>query len=261
MMKALKKVSWILGVLVLWPGQASAQPGRSQVEEGNRLYSEGLFDEAHQKYLEALLENPESPLIRFNDGNALYRSEDFQRAVERYLEAAESGDPALQSSAWYNLGNALYRHQQLQESLEAFKQALRANPEDYDAKHNLERVLEQLQEQEEQQNQQGEGEDQQQEQDQENENQEGQGQQNPEDQQEPQEGEDQPEDEEDQEQPQRGEEPPDEQEGQDQGQPEPQPGEMTQEEAERLLEAIREDPGEVNRRRAPATGRRPRKDW
>jgi hypothetical protein len=36
---------------------------------------------------------------------------------------------------------------------------------------------------------------------------------------------------------------------------------MTPEQAERLLQAITEDPGEVNRRNAQARGRRPRKDW
>jgi hypothetical protein len=36
---------------------------------------------------------------------------------------------------------------------------------------------------------------------------------------------------------------------------------MTPEEAERLLDALREDPGDVNRKRAATTGNRPRKDW
>ena len=41
--------------------------------------------------------------------------------------------------------------------------------------------------------------------------------------------------------------------------PEPQPGQMTPEEAQRLLDAIEEDPEDVERRRLPATGRRPGK--
>ena len=121
--------------------ELEAQAGRARVEEGNRLYEEGRFAEAHQKYLEALAEAPESSVIPFNDGNALYQDADYQRAMEAYQRAIESGDPALASSAWYNLGNALYRQQQLEPSLEAYKQALRLSPDDADAKHNLERVL------------------------------------------------------------------------------------------------------------------------
>jgi hypothetical protein len=36
---------------------------------------------------------------------------------------------------------------------------------------------------------------------------------------------------------------------------------MTREEAERLLQAVQEDPDDVNRRQAPLRGRRPRKPW
>jgi len=249
-----------LALPALLPGSVAAQAGRAQVREGNRLYQEGRFQEAHEKYLEGLAAAPESPLIRFNDGNALYRSEDYQRALEAYRGAIESGDPELASAAWYNLGNALYRQQQLQPSLEAYKQALRLSPDDVDAKHNLERVLQELQQQEQNQDQQnGDPQNQQQGQDQQ------QGQ-NPQDQNqdrqdEPQQG-DQGDDAQQasegqgqQDQDQRGRP----QEGQ--GQPAGQPGQMTPEEAERLLDAIDEDPGDVERRRVPVTGPRPRRPW
>jgi Ca-activated chloride channel family protein len=234
----------VLAIMIM-PTRGSAQAGRDRVAEGNRLYEEGRFDEAHQMYLEALREDPESSLIRFNSGNALYQTQDFQRAMEAYQQAIDSGEPELASAAWYNLGNSLYRGQQLEPSFEAYKQALRLNPDDVDAKHNLERVLEQMQEQDQQQ----EG-DEQQDQDPQDENdseqdQEEQDQQNQdgeEDEQQPPEGEDQP--------PSEGEE-----------ESQPQPGEMTPEEAERLLDSIREDPGDVNRKPADARGRKPKKVW
>ncbi|MYA34515.1 MAG: tetratricopeptide repeat protein [Gemmatimonadales bacterium] len=233
------------------PGEIRAQAGRAETREGNRLYEEGRFAEAHEKYLEALLEAPDSPIIRFNDGNALYRGENYESALESFRAAVESGDPALAGAAWYNLGNTLYRQGALPESLEAFKQALRADPSDADAKHNLERVLEQMQEQ--QQQQQGEGESDE-ENDEENED-EGEGEPQPQD------GEQDPDPEQDpQNQPEQEPEPnPDESEPQEGTPP---PGEMTREEAERLLDAIREDQDEVNRQpRTPTRGTRPRRDW
>ena len=120
-----------------------------------------------------------------------------------------------------------FRQQQLDASLEAYKQALRIDPGDTDAKHNLERVLEQMEEQENQQDQQNQNDDQ---------NQEDQDQQQP---------------------------PPQGNPEQDQEQPaQPPPGQMTPEEAERLLQAIQEDPGEVDRPpRTDSLGRRPRKNW
>lgn len=247
-------------LLALCVADVSAQAGRREVDEGNRLYGEGLFAEAHQRYLEALAESPESSLIRFNDGNALYQSADYQRAMEAYQQAVESGDPELASAAWYNFGNALYREQQLQQSLEAYKQALRLNPSDPDAKHNLERVLEQIQQQEQEQQQdgdqsqdpqEGENEENQRQQPGDQETEESDQNQQPQDPgQEPQEREQPPQDASDQEQEQDA-----------QAQPQPQPGQMTPEEAQRLLDAIEEDPGDVNRKPVTARGRKPRRPW
>lgn len=251
----------------------AGQAGRAQVDEGNRFYSEGRFDEAHSKYLEALAANPESGLIRFNDGNALYQNQDYQRAMEAYQRAIETGDPALASSAWYNMGNALYRQQQLEPALDAYKEALRLNPRDVDAKHNLERVLEQMQEQEQQQQQQGdegeEGEEG------ESDDQQNGGQQQPQPGDESDDGEsdgnegDGQQQQQPQPQPQQGD--PGQQDAQSsdpsdgneegEGAPEPREGEMTREEAERLLDAISENAEDVNRRPAPARGRLPRKPW
>ena len=229
---------------LLVPGALSAQ--RSLVEEANRLYAEGRYAEAHEMYLEALRENPGSPLIRFNEGNALYQNQEFERALEAYRDAIESGDTALAEGAWYNLGNSFFRQQQLDASLEAYKQALRINPGDLDAKHNLERVLEQMEEQENQQDQQNQNQD-----DQNQENQENQDQQQP-----PPEGDPEQDD-------RRQDQPPPENDEQRQEQPvQPPPGQMTPEEAERLLQAIQEDPDEVDRPpRADSLGRRPRKNW
>jgi len=237
-----------LALSALFPTTACAQAGRAQVEEGNRLYEEGRYQEAHQQYLEGLAAAPESPLILFNDGNALYRSEDYQRAMEAYREAVESGEPEVASAAWYNLGNALYRQQQLEPSLEAYKQALRLSPNDVDAKHNLERVLRELQQQQ-QQDQQGNQDQSQdpQQQGQQDPHQDQQDQQDPQDPREPQ----SPDDGDQQEQ----------QQDQGQGEPERRPGQMTPEEAERILDAIDEDPEDVDRRRAAATGPRPRRPW
>lgn len=277
---------WGLAVVLLLPLAAptavSAQSARSLVEEGNRLYDEGRFQEAHERYMEAMADAPDSPVIPFNAGNALYQDADYRRAMEAYEEAIATGDPELASDAWYNLGNALYRQQQLQPSLEAYKQALRLDPSDGDAKHNLERVLQQMQQQQQQQ-QEGqqdgqEGENQQEGQPQARQ-QEGQEQARPEageGEEQEQAGQGQPSEQEGPPESPEGPEGPEGSEGQEDrptpgddpqegegsgGEGQARPAEMTEEEARRLLAAIDEDPGEVNRRPPAATGRRPSKPW
>ncbi len=228
-------------LITLAPASAETQRGRADVREGNRLYGERRYAEAHERYLDALRDAPDSPLIRFNDGNALYQTQEFQRALEAYRDAIESGDATLVSDSWYNLGNVLYRQQKLQEALEAYKEALRHDPSDIDAKHNLERVLQQLQQQQQQQQQQ-QGQDDQQQDEQEQQQQEQQQQQQ-----------DQRQEEQEQDQQQ--------QEQQQEQQAQPQQSEMSREEAERLLQAIQEDPDKIQRQRASPSRRRPRKDW
>jgi Ca-activated chloride channel family protein len=243
-----RPVVGVCAVLVAFSGTARpsfAQEGRAAVREGNRLYEEGRFQEAHERYLQGLAEAPESGVLRFNDGNALYRSDEHAQAMEAYERAIETGDPELARAAWYNLGNALYRQQQLEQSLEAYKQALRLNPGDVDAKHNLERVLEQMQQQQQQQ-QDDPSQDQQ-------------------DQEQPQDPQSRPQDQPQDQQGQNQQNPrqPDQQQPEQPGQQQrqPQPGQMSPEEAERLLEAVDEDPDDVNRARAPVAGPRPTRPW
>ena len=255
-MNARSVVMTVALLAIVIPAGASAQAGRDRVREGNRLYAEGRFAEAHQMYLEAMAEAPDSPVIPFNDGNALYQDADYQRALEAYQRSIETGDPALASAAWYNLGNVLYRQQQLEQSLEAYKQALRLDPSDPDAKHNLERVLEQMQQEQEQEQDDGDQESQDDDQEQDGEQQQ--------DQQDQEQNQNQPDDLRDEQGPQDQQEPDDaEQPPPEEGEAEAQrrPGEMTPEEAERLLDAIDEDPGDVNRKPVSARGRRPRKPW
>ena len=243
------------------PPSSAAQAGRADVQEGNRLYREGRYDEAHEKYLEALRAAPDSPVIRFNDANALYQSDEFARAVDAYRGAIESADPVLEAQAWYNLGNALYRQQQVESALEAYKEALRRNPGDTDAKHNLEVALEQLQQQEQQRQ---------------SDDSEGRDEENRDRQQSGEDGQEQPSEsrqrqEQQEENPEgrQGQNEQEEQQPDGDSQPEtgdadaqPQPGQMSREEAERLLQAITEDPGEIRRQRRSADpGRRTRRPW
>jgi len=238
----------VLVAVVAVAGPARAQDGRREVEAGNRLYEEGRFQEAHARYLEALEKVPGLPVARFNEGSALYRSQEFQRAMEAFLEAAEGADPEWQADAMYNLGNALIRQQQPGQAAEAYKQALRLDPGDQDAKHNLELALQQLEQQQQQQGGEGqEGDDQNQDQQQ----QQGENQPQPRGDQEGEQQNDPSQGEDGQQQPQpqdgspEGESPPqDQQDGE--GQADMPPPQMTPEQAERLLQAITEDPGEVN---------------
>src|SRR5574341_1079066 len=144
--------------------------GRKQVAEGNRYFAEGKFDEASNKYRDAEVDNPESPIVHFNIGDALYKKRKYEEALEAYQKAVQkSGNIQLQAQSYYNMGNTLFRLNKWPESVLAYQQALKLNPNDNEAKYNLEYVRakmkenaqKQPQDQQQQQQQQQNGSDQQ----------------------------------------------------------------------------------------------------
>jgi Ca-activated chloride channel family protein len=160
----------IILIGILLPILLSAQPGRGKVKEGNKLYKEQKFDAAQNKYQDALLENPNSPLIQFNVGDVIYKKKDYQKAMESFQKTLKSNDVNLQSKTCYNLGNTLYQMNKLPESILEYQQALKLNPNDQDAKYNLEYVRNKLKQNSQPQQQNPQNQQQQQQQNQQNQN-------------------------------------------------------------------------------------------
>ncbi len=229
------------------PSIIFAQPGRKLVAEGNQLYQEKKYDEATLKYRDALVNNPDNPLIQFNIGDAEYKKNKFEEAIKNFESSLSIDDILTQSKTYYNLGNTLYKMGKLPESILAYTQALKLNPEDEDAKFNLEFVRAKLKEQAQKQPQQ---------------NQQQQNQQQQQDQQQQQQDEQEKQEQEQQEQKQQQQEQA-EQEQQQNEQQQPEPQEMSKEEAERILEALNKDDKDLQQEKKTkrAGSVRVLKDW
>lgn len=141
--------------LIVATSLVSAQtPGRSKVLEGNKLFTEEKYDEANNAYRDAQLDNPTSAVIDYNIANTLYEKKKYEEAIKLYDKVSKNADdPLFQAQAYYNLGNTLYRLNKWQESILAYTEALKLNPEDEDAKYNLEYVRTKLKQNADQQNQ------------------------------------------------------------------------------------------------------------
>src|SRR5207302_6214323 len=62
---------------------------------------------------------------------------EFPKAEVSYTEAAKSANPLLRGASHYNRGDALFYQGKWAEAVDAYKDSLRANPRDEDAKYNL----------------------------------------------------------------------------------------------------------------------------
>ncbi len=215
-----------------------AESARSLVEEGNRLYGQGRFDEALRLYDKALEAAPGEPAILYNKGNALYRRGEFDKAYDAYRQAFSAGDRTLAQGARFNAGNSHFARENWEDAIRNYHEALRLDPTDVEAKRNLELALRRLQEQEEQQQQKDGDQQENQQQDQQQEQQQPGG-----DQQEKPEEEPAPD--------------PREQESANQRKEK-----LSREEAMRILDAMKEqDRPPKENLKVPAPDKRPEKDW
>ena len=243
----------VLAVLPLLAAGAQARTigdrAVSRNEAAGALYEAGRYEEALQAYKEALVERPESARLHLNVGDALFQLGDFEGALGEFERVSAADDPALAALGHYNKGNAHFQLQDYAAAVEAYQQALQRAPGDADAKANLELALQRLppppppqpQEGQDQEPPQGEEE---------------QPQNQPSDQPPSQEPEDEPPE------PASGSRDEQPSEGEDQEPPPPE-GEsgMDREEAERLLDALRDREEEAQERRYRARGRDEARDW
>jgi len=228
---------------------SSADDFSGAVKAGNKSYGKADYESAMRHYQDAEIEKPEEPKLHYNMANTLYQQERYEEAIERYNKAFYTEDPKLEAQTYYNQGNSLYRAGKLAEAIQAYEKCLDLTPDDMEAKYNLEFVRKKLKEMMDQQRQQ-EGQDK-----------EGEKQQGEQDQKEQDESQQMEQQQQEQQQEQQAQIDSARQQ-QPQMRPEPKEG-MSREEAERILNALKDDEKELQKEQRRFTGasRRVLKDW
>ncbi len=120
------------------PAQAQKWPERSRVRRGNRAYERLDYGRAEERYQQALELSDTCFEAKFNLGDALYKQQRYDEAEKIFTAlAADSTRSDLdRAHSFYNLGNSLFQQKKYQEALSAFKRSLRLNPADLETKYN-----------------------------------------------------------------------------------------------------------------------------
>jgi len=153
----------------------SADSVQDLVNQGNRLYDKGNFNEAIKEYDQALIDQPQALEPKFNQANCYFQLDDLAKAIDLYNEvAAESKDMGLVAKAKYNLGNCYFQQgskqkdsnlqkalEDLQTSIVYWRSTLEIDPENEKAAKNIEvarliikDIIDQINKQKQQQEQQ-----------------------------------------------------------------------------------------------------------
>lgn len=128
---------------------AFAQSEKQVIKQGNKAYENKEYEKAAAEYKKVTDKNPANKTANYNLGNALYKSSKADDAVKAFENAAGAAtDKTDKSKAFYNKGVVLQNNNKLPECIDAYKNALKLNPQDEDARQNLQKALQQMKKQE-----------------------------------------------------------------------------------------------------------------
>ncbi len=134
-----------LFVFIFFSVNGFSQNVNNYIEKGNQFYQQKDFENAAKEYQTALNKSDgKNAAANFNLGNTFFKKGNSKDALKFYEQIlANSNNKELQQNALYNKGVVYQKENKLPEAIEAYKKALLLNPNDEDARQNLQRILQQ----------------------------------------------------------------------------------------------------------------------
>jgi tetratricopeptide (TPR) repeat protein len=141
MIKEMRLILILFFLIVIMPHSIFSQSLRGLVNEVN--FKKGT-DKA-----------PDSFEAQFNLGDAYFKQQRYDEAIKSYQSSlAMARNDTEKSKVHYNVGNSLLKSQKIEESIKEYKKSLKLNPNDQETKYNLSYALEMLKNQQQQDQQQ-----------------------------------------------------------------------------------------------------------
>lgn len=132
----------LIALSLLWAA-ACGSDASSALDRANADYAAGRYGDALAVYQSLEASSPPSAELAIDAGNALHMLGEHGRALPEYAHAIDLAPPDVRAIAQYDRGNTLFRLGRFADARDAYREALRLDPNDRDAKFNLE-LLERL---------------------------------------------------------------------------------------------------------------------
>ena len=111
---------------------------KTATRNGNKQYEKDNYTEAEANYKKALEKKNNMPEATFNLGDAVYKQKRYDDAIKQFqLSAQNNPDPKVKAQAYHNLGNSYLEQRKWEEAQKAYTESLKINPTDKDTKYNL----------------------------------------------------------------------------------------------------------------------------
>jgi Ca-activated chloride channel homolog len=137
---------YLIILCLLWIGISGNTQDSSTanviIQQGNVWYKQKEYVKAERAFRDALDKDKGNTTATYNLANALYMQSKPDEAIKVLEELVmNANDAELKGKAYYNKGAILSAAKKLEESIEAYKNALRNNPNDKEARENLQKAL------------------------------------------------------------------------------------------------------------------------
>lgn len=139
--KMMKRSLFLFSILLI-STITFGQSKRELNNDGVDLYKTKKYSDAEVKFKKGLEKDPEMFQGHFNLGDAYYKQGRYDEAIQSYKNSLQfTEDKDYQSRVYHNIGNSLLKQQKYQESVGAYKNSLKQNPDDLETKYNLSYAL------------------------------------------------------------------------------------------------------------------------
>lgn len=119
-----------------------AQDADRLIQRGNELYKQQKYREAELAYNEVLEQEPSNNTAKYNKAVTIHKQSKPDESIKAFDDLAfKTEDREIKEKSYYNKGAVLSGQKKLEESIEAYKNALRQDPNDKEARENLQKAL------------------------------------------------------------------------------------------------------------------------